>query len=269
MISLLVLCIIETILEVQGKTYKCNELLTSRHVFGYNEAYGIDLSFLKNNLLWIGCADACKPNQFYCTDSSTSLSFGTSSTKALRAALVSSGSAFGCCSCGASNTNCIFNAPDDPYSATALCNQLGYDSGSVSRIDSNICPEVHWNNSAWTSDWINTSGGGKSFTCSGVPTISPTEEASSSAPTPNPTNPNYALVITRLNIMFGILGVLIVMVFIMIILLISWKKKNAPTSAVIELASKMLEDKSEMLGDKSSRNEGERTGNLLMQPVLN
>ena len=56
----------------------------------------------------------------------------------------------------------------------ALCQQLGYQSGSVTTVSANNCPEPHWDGTAWTSDYVDSHGYGKMYTCVGiVPTAAP------------------------------------------------------------------------------------------------
>ena len=43
---------------------------------------------------------------------------------------------------------------------------LGYSNGFVERkIESNSCPETHWDGSHWTSDFDNSDGSGLSYIC--------------------------------------------------------------------------------------------------------
>ena len=56
----------------------------------------------------------------------------------------------------------------------ALCQQLGYQSGSVTFVSANGCPESHWDGSTWTSDYVKSQGYGKMYTCVGAPTAMPT-----------------------------------------------------------------------------------------------
>ena len=57
---------------------------------------------------------------------------------------------------------------DTSAGITALCQQLGYATGSLTSHDGNGCPEVHWSGSTWTSDWVQSSGYGRTFSCSGT-----------------------------------------------------------------------------------------------------
>ena len=81
--------------------------------------------------------------------------------------------------CHSGNQCCIqagglCNAPDKADDATALCEQLGYQSGSVTTVSKNNCPEPHWDGTAWTSDFVGSDGYGKRYTCVSVPTAAPT-----------------------------------------------------------------------------------------------
>ena len=73
------------------------------------------------------------------------------------------------------------NAPDKANDATALCEQLGYNSGSVTTVSANSCPESHWDGTTWTSDYVTSHGYGKMYTC-----VSPTSRPTA-APTAMPT----------------------------------------------------------------------------------
>ncbi len=84
----------------------------------------------------------------------------------------------------------MFNPCDAPDSnnngvpieaADALCNALGYESGSLTEVaDESGCPEAHVviaNGSDWVSDFVMHNGYGRSYTCVGfrvtdVPTLS-------------------------------------------------------------------------------------------------
>ena len=124
--------------------------------------------------------------------------FGTTdaSTSALRAA-VDPGNAEGdtmpdedlspngCCSTefplfGPCNAPDAFNNGVPIDAADALCNALGYESGSLTEVDSNTCPEANAitaDGSDWTSDFVNSTGYGQTYTCVGfivIPTNVPT-----------------------------------------------------------------------------------------------
>ena len=72
----------------------------------------------------------------------------------------------------------VCNAPDSNNNgvqidaADALCNALGYNSGSLTWAEINACPEVNAitaDGSDWTSDFVRSEGYGKTYTCVGFP----------------------------------------------------------------------------------------------------
>ena len=86
-----------------------------------------------------------------------------------------------CCSQGGG----MCNAPNKQIDAMALCQQLGHQSGSVTTVSANLCPESHWDGTAWTSDFDWSDGHGKMYTCVNVPTAAP---AATHAPSAMPAN---------------------------------------------------------------------------------
>merc|ERR550517_232102 len=155
--------------------------------------------------MWIGCNDnGCSTSEFYCTDSSTQLTFGTTRTDAGGAMRSVIGTfwptSYSACCSSSLTSNCVTNSPDDSYSALALCNELGWSNGSVEAISLNYCPEIHWTGSDWSSDWVHSDGFGRNYTCSNpiypdptrstTPSHSPTlypSDASTLNPTTSPT----------------------------------------------------------------------------------
>jgi len=96
---------------------------------------------------------------------------------------------FGICNAPDANNNGV---PID--GAEALCNALGYESGSLTQVDANTCPEANAitaDGSDWTSDFVDSSGYGKTYTCVGF-----------IFPTPIPTLSKWGLIA-----MAGILGI--------------------------------------------------------------
>ncbi|CAH0380199.1 unnamed protein product [Pelagomonas calceolata] len=172
---------------------QCSDILYSGTVWGY-AASGVALgAYTNNELQFIGCIGCsnchyldCDPSTFSCTDTGTGITFGSSSSddssNTMRSCHgVSSinqcyydGS---CCSQGGG----MCNAPDKQIDATALCQQLGYNDGSVTTVSENGCPESHWDGSTWTSDFVGSHGHGKMYTCVNVPTAAPTATHAPSA----------------------------------------------------------------------------------------
>ena len=158
----------------------CAELMFSGTIWG-SAAVGLDLRARTNSTLhFIGCSVGCSTSSFFCVDnpSTKTLTFGTTDTSALRALVdpgnlngddMSGGAAI-CCS--GTNNDAVCNSPDKPADATALCRALGYVSGSVVSVNSNLCPEAEDFSTAndgsnWSSDFVNSNGYGQSFTCTG------------------------------------------------------------------------------------------------------
>ena len=190
-------------LNAQVLPAKCVDLVTNIPMWG-QPARGVDLRDYTNSTLhWIGCpTDGCEPDEFFCTfDPNTeTLSFGTSvPQEPLRAAVDPNNaqgntmpdqnlSVEGCCD----EEHQLFgvcNAPDSDNNgvpidaADALCFALGYESGSLTEVDANLCPEANTLNadgSIWTSDFAGGDGYGATYTCVGfrdvtaqvVPTLS-------------------------------------------------------------------------------------------------
>jgi len=179
----------------------CDDLVTEIDMWG-RPARGVDLRAYTNSTLhWIGCpSNGCSPDEFFCffDPITQTLSFGTDDdpNNNLRAA-VDPGNAegdtmpdenlTGCCNA----QNPLFglcNAPDANNNgvpidaAEALCFALGYESGSLTEVDSNSCPEANAitaDGSDWTSDFVESEGFGNTYTCVGfrvfptnIPTLS-------------------------------------------------------------------------------------------------
>ena len=178
----------------------CDALVTDINMWS-QDANGVDLrAYTDSTLHWIGCnSNGCDPDSFFCDYDLTTqtLSFGTTTTGPLRAALdpgnaegdlMPTTGGGGCCSVDAP----LFNPCDAPDSnnngvpidaAGALCNALGYESGSLTEVtDENGCPEINAvtaNGNDWNSDFVMNNGYGTSITCVGfiepevnVPTLS-------------------------------------------------------------------------------------------------
>ena len=152
-------------------------------------ARGVDLRTYTNSTLhWIGCpTNGCDPDDFFCEFDLTTqtLSFGTTSS-ILRAAVDPDNaeggtmpdellSLNGCCSaefplfgiCNAPNSD---NNGVSIDAAEALCFALGYESGSLTELFTNSCPEanaVTADGSDWTSDFVESNGFGTTYTCVG------------------------------------------------------------------------------------------------------
>lgn len=183
-------------LNAQVLPATCDDLLTDIDMWG-EPARGIDLREYTNSTLhWIGCpTNGCNPENFFCEfdpDTQT-LSFGSNGTGALRAAVDPNNEAgntmpdadltgecctaevplFGVCNAPNSSNNGVpFDAAD------ALCFVLGYESGSLTEIDNNFCPEANTTNSQgtiWTSDYVDSDGYGKTYTCVGFREVAPAQ----------------------------------------------------------------------------------------------
>lgn len=170
--------------EPEHPVAKCADLLTDMDVWG-EPARGIDLrDYTESTLHWIGCTLGCQPSSFYCTETDSTLQFGTNEDTAnstLRA-LVDPNDELGdeipdsydwCCSADAPNDVC--NAPDSSgndlgvSSADALCRALGYSSGTLLREGTtNYCPEPHAlgeDGTRWDSDFVESDGFGAEYLC--------------------------------------------------------------------------------------------------------
>lgn len=200
---LLSLLVLSPELYAQVLPATCDALVTDIDMWG-EPARGVDLRAYTNSTLhWIGCpSDGCDPDEFFCNfDPATeTLSFGTTvESERLRAA-VDPGNAQGdlmpddnlapggCCTAEVPLFG-VCNAPDANNNgvpidaADALCNALGYESGSLTWVDENSCPEAHAitaDGSNWTSDFVESDGYGSTYTCVGfrvetvgaIPTLS-------------------------------------------------------------------------------------------------
>ena len=167
----------------------CDDLVTDIDMWG-DSARGVDLRAYTNSTLhWIGCpTDGCVPANFFCNfDPATqTLSFGSTGGGAMRAA-VDPGNAEGdvmpddnlapqgCCTSEVPLFG-VCNAPDANNNgvpidaAEALCFALGYETGSLTWVESNGCPEANTlteDGSDWTSDFVESSGFGQTYTCVG------------------------------------------------------------------------------------------------------
>ena len=176
-------------IRAQSLPATCDDLVTDIDMWG-QPARGVDLRAYTNSTLhWIGCpTDGCSPETFFCNfnPATQTLSFGTTEESALRAA-VDPGNAEGdvmpddnlaeegCCNAQVPLFG-VCNAPDANNNgvpidaATALCFALGYETGSLTWVDDNTCPEanaVTADGSDWTSDFVRSSGFGKTYTCTG------------------------------------------------------------------------------------------------------
>eukprot|EP01084_Bolivina_argentea_P166453 288962_1 len=111
-----------------------------------------------------------------CSDTSNSITFQMSNGGAMRV-LFGGGPAVvsGIC-CDSSNRQRVCNAPDKQADIDQLCRNLGYSSGTMTAITSNNCPEAHFENPIWTSDFISGSGSITHFTCTGCVTPDPPSE---------------------------------------------------------------------------------------------
>jgi len=159
----------------------CQSLLVNYPVWGYT-ARGVDLSqFTNREFKWMGCLNgrsSCKADSFYCTDGPDTLEWGskdTSSYGTMRAVLgneIITSMEAGCCgwSAGPSEApgHCLLNSPDKNADVQALCQQLGFASGTVERVSNNGCPEVHWDGISWTHDSVRSIGYGRVFRCTGT-----------------------------------------------------------------------------------------------------
>eukprot|EP01084_Bolivina_argentea_P273523 465937_1 len=188
--------------QCERNALSCSDILYTGTMWNY-AVKGVSIGqYTGNTLQWFGCVQwpitsstGCVPNEFTCTENTNSMTFG-SSGGVLRALLGIDGNndfpyqgSPGCCNLNNIRGTC--NSPDTAASATALCNQLGYNAGSVIKVNENSCAEVHWDStsSKWTQDDIGSSGYGRSYTCSDPcnPTLSPTPSPTNN-PTPSPTN---------------------------------------------------------------------------------
>lgn len=161
-----------------GKAKTCSEIVSTTSIWGgtaigisfTNSGYG---SVDQNALAWIGCtsitAQSCPLNSFYCNDNVDGIQFGTTGTlRALYGKYKSAdeypSSHISCAS--STNTDDTSNAPEYYISALRICNELGYKDGQVTRVASNSCPDVRWNDitSVWEQDFVG-SGYGQIFTC--------------------------------------------------------------------------------------------------------
>ncbi|WP_258182930.1 DUF4215 domain-containing protein [Enhygromyxa salina] len=161
----------------------CADIQTDMSVWGQSSS-GVDLrSYTNSTLHYIGCpADGCPPDTFYCDydPNAGTLQFGTNASAALRAAIDPDDqngddmpdSYGGCCNAPLG----LCNAPNSTNNGvgvdmvTALCNALGYASGSIVReVASNSCPEIHaisQDGQEWGSDFVSSQGYGAEYLCS-------------------------------------------------------------------------------------------------------
>lgn len=168
----------------------CTDLLSTAEVWGV-PAKGLDLrAWTGSELHFIGIADdfgLCPTLPFYCdfdVDAET-LAFGSPvDGSCVVRSLVDPGDALGdtnpnsfvdCCSAIAPNDICnAFDSNGNDTGVdqiTALCNLLGYRSGTITReVSVNACPEAHTpatDGQSWTSDFVLSDGYGAEFKCMG------------------------------------------------------------------------------------------------------
>ncbi|MEW6144543.1 MAG: IPTL-CTERM sorting domain-containing protein [Thermodesulfobacteriota bacterium] len=196
----------------------CDDLVTDIPMWG-QPARGVDLRAYTNSTLhWIGCpTNGCAPEDFFCNfDPATeTLSFGSTGSGAMRAA-VDPGNAEGDVMPDVNLTGCcdaenplfgVCNAPDANNNgvpidaAEALCFALGYESGSLTWIDSNTCPEANTltpRGSIWSSDFVDSNGFGQTYTCVGF--------RGDSVTTPIPTLSEWGM--TAMAAFFGMAGLM-------------------------------------------------------------
>lgn len=175
-------------LYAQDLPATCDDLVTDMEVWSM-PARGVDLRAYTNSTLhWIGCpGDGCLPESFFCNfDSGTeTLSFGTTSEGEALRSVVDPDNEHGDLMPNDSDTDCctaenffsgVCNAPDANNNgvpidaAEALCYALGYESGSLTWVDGNTCPEANAltaDGGDWTSDFVDSSGYGRTYTCVG------------------------------------------------------------------------------------------------------
>eukprot|EP01084_Bolivina_argentea_P050153 92221_1 len=171
----------------------CSDIEYSGYVWDFT-AKGISIGqYTSEELQFIGCvsgSDFCSPSSFYCTQTATSMVFGTTSTphdtNAMTALLQpgtwptdTEGS---WCATSTYQRN-VCTASEKAASATKLCQQLGYGSGSVVghyTYAEALCPQAYWDGDEWTSIWYKATAYAVSITCT---------EPCTSSPTDNPTLP--------------------------------------------------------------------------------
>eukprot|EP01084_Bolivina_argentea_P248944 416540_1 len=181
---------------------KCSDIEWSGSVWGTDGWKGVSLgTYTSDELTFIGCGGSslytCGANTFYCNQEANSMKFGTTASAAniaLRASLGPGIPTAVISICASSTQKGLTNAPDTVDSATKLCQQLGYETGTVIKVDLNACPEVHWDEALtkWTSDYASGAGYGQSITCTGktcaptlVPTLAPTLASKSPSKSPS------------------------------------------------------------------------------------
>ena len=173
---------------------RCSDILYSGTVWGQT-AYGVALgAYTNNELQFIGCIDgyygaSCATSDFSCTDTDTGIAFGSTYPYPDSYSTMRSCHGVSSISECVTYTYCyeaggLCNAPYTQTDATALCGQLGYQSGSVAAVTDNYCPETHWDGTTWTSDYVTSEGYGNYYTCWG-------STAPGYAPTPLPTITTY------------------------------------------------------------------------------
>eukprot|EP01084_Bolivina_argentea_P248948 416546_1 len=169
---------------------KCSDIEWSGSVWGTDGWKGVSLgTYTSDELTFIGCGPTtgtCGANTFYCNQEANSMKFGTTGSTSLTALRASLGPEI---PTGA--VACETKAPDTVDSATKLCQQLGYEKGSVIKVASSYCPEVYWDGK-WTSDSASGDSHGQSITCTGktcaptlVPTLAPTLASKSPSKSPS------------------------------------------------------------------------------------
>lgn len=155
----------------------CNILAYTGTMWGL-PVTGVDLrAYTGSTLHFIGVIDTDPSAAFFCqfNPAQQTLTFGASGgiLRSLLDVGDSNGADMsgGITSCAsAANPDAIHNAPDKQLDAQALCSALGYSFGSVEAVASNTCPEpnaLDSGGSAWESDFVNSQGYGKIFSCAG------------------------------------------------------------------------------------------------------
>jgi len=150
-------------------------------VWGFT-ARGVDLSqFTNQKFKWMGCMNgrsSCKAHDFYCTDGPDGLEFGSKDRtggagSTMRAMLgneiLTSNPGGVCCKPTDAPGSCLMNSLDKDQDIETLCQQLGFASGTVERVNYNGCPEAHWDGTSWTQDGVGSVGYGRVFKCRPAP----------------------------------------------------------------------------------------------------
>jgi len=130
---------------VKAATAKCKHILVKYPVWGYKNSRGVDLSPYTKGLKWIGCVgNGCRGSHFYCKNTATTLEFGVKTNNVMRS-LIGDDVPTRYSSCASSNRPMdIGNAPLRDDAADALCKDLGYKRGRITKRLSSVnwCPYV-------------------------------------------------------------------------------------------------------------------------------